>query len=136
MSNQDEMWLDRKSVSQEISSSVTAPFSVLAEHPKSKLPFKSFKIGISSHSLFLKSLAYIYLCVYIHTQILLTHTHTHIYKVYLYYMVFISQQPPNRIFFLLLPVSLSHTAPLSLAASPPIQTTSCLACTAPWDFLD
>lgn len=134
MSNQDEMWLERKSVSQEIGFSVPAPFSVLAEYAKASFPSKIL-IGISNDSLFLKSLAYIYLCVYNHMLILI-HTHTRIHRCIFisHHIYFTTTSKCSN--FSLLPVSLSHTIPLSLAASPPIQTTFCLACTAPWDLQD
>lgn len=98
---------------------------------KASFLFNSLKTGISNHSLFLKNLACIYLCVCLHTHYFL---YTHI-NVCLYHMVFISKQPPNGTLSPLSPLSLSHTIPLSLAVSPCIWTPSCLACTAPRDLM-
>jgi len=75
------MWLESKSVNQEIGSSITAPFSVFAEHAKSKFAFKSLKTDISSHTLFLKSLTYIFTCVYSYADTSYTHTQMYIYIV-------------------------------------------------------
>lgn len=107
------MWLERKSASDKVGSSITSPFLVLAEHAKSKLSFNSLKAGISNHSLFLKNLACIFLCVYMQIHYFL---YTHI-NVYLTHMIFISKQPPNGTLSPLSSVSLSHTIPLSLAVS-------------------
>lgn len=82
---QDEIWL--QSGRQNLSYSITAPFLVLSEHAESKLPFKRFRMGIYSHSLFLKSLAYIHVCIYMYT-----HIHAHMWKLYICNITFILQQ--------------------------------------------
>lgn len=125
------MWLERKSASDKVGSSITSPFLVLAEHAKSKLSLQQsqgrhFQSQLISEKLSL----YIFMCVYANTLFLI-YTHKFIFISHDIYFKTTSKWntfPP----FISFPFPYHSSVSGCLTC---IWTPSCLACSAPWDFL-